>query len=360
MRVAEQPAVGVWIDAFRWMAAASVLLTHIAIRMLPPYDGALPAWQQAYLFLAGFDHPAVLVFFVLSGWLVGGAVWREVAQTGRFRWRRYALRRGVRLCVVLWPALGLAGLCVAAGAPPGDHSLGALLCNMAFLQTAACPQYAGNGALWSLFNEAWYYAVFPALALAWAPGRSRAARVALAAAALGILAALTAAQFTGAALAPYLAVWLLGVWASVLPRAPLAPLQSAILLAACLLAVRLLVRRSFAAAHPAGAFALDLAVAGCFALLLASLTRARIVPPWPALHASLAGFSFSLYCTHIPLLGVVITILRRAGRNPADPSAVAAAWLACGAAAWAFARITEAHTATVRGWLTRRRIRAGA
>ncbi len=94
------------------------------------------------------------------------------------------LRRLVRLCIVLWPAFGLAALCTggvtrrwarphAASCLPRRAQrsrLPVLLCNAAFLQTAACPQFAANGALWSLFNEFWYYMLFPPLALALLPG----------------------------------------------------------------------------------------------------------------------------------------------------------------------------------------------
>ena len=155
---AGSPGFTAWVDLFRWVAAGSVLLTHIGIRMLPPFAGlsATSPASLAYLFVAGFDHYAVMVFFVLSGLLVGGGVLREVQATGRFAWGRYLLRRSVRLCLVLWPALLLGACCTALALRwdallPTDTAAtlhpAVLACNMAFLQTAACPQFAGNGAL---------------------------------------------------------------------------------------------------------------------------------------------------------------------------------------------------------------------
>ncbi len=68
------------------------------------------------------------------------------------------------------------------------------------------------------------------------------------------------------------------------------------------LAVRLCVRRSFAGLHPLISAELDLVLALLFANLLLTLRcyPALRPPPWPRLQAALAGFSFSLYCTHHP------------------------------------------------------------
>ena len=365
---AGSPGFSAWVDAFRWMAAGSVLLTHIGIRMLPPFAGlsASSSASLAYIFLAGFDHHAVMVFFVLSGLLVGGGVLREVRATGRFDWGRYVLRRGVRLCLVLWPALLLGACCTALALrwdavplqvlPAGTAAAlfpAVLACNMAFLQTAACPQFGGNGALWSLFNEAWYYLLFPPLALALLAPSTR--RTGLAAAALAALAGLTAVQFTGAPLGPYMLVWMAGASVTVLDRA-LRPRLAAALFLGALLAVRLLVRRSFAADHPLLSAELDLLLGVLFALLLASLRCAPSLrpPPWPALHRALASFSFSLYCTHIPILTLAITALTRLvdWRGHSPWPAIGLAWLVCVSVAWAFSRLTEAHTEAVRRWLS--------
>ena len=112
---AEAGGFSAWLDCFRWLAALSVLVTHVGIRMLAPVgeiSASLP--HAAYAFLAGFDHQAVMVFFVLSGFLVGGSVMREVAVTGHVAVGPYLLRRALRLCLVLWPAFALGAACTAA------------------------------------------------------------------------------------------------------------------------------------------------------------------------------------------------------------------------------------------------------
>ena len=333
--------------------------------------------HMAYAFLAGFDHQAVMVFFVLSGLLVGGSVVREVAVTGQVAVGEYLLRRLVRLCIVLWPAFALSAVCtataVALGAvqrgilandTAGTITVGTLLCNAAFLQTAACEQFAGNGALWSLFNEAWYYFLFPPIAVALLSRQSPARRVLLGAAGVAALAGLTRAQFTGSPIGPYMLVWGAGVAASAC-RQPLIrqPWIAACLFAAASLAIRILVRRSFAGAHPLLSAELDLLLAALFANLLLTLRCCPALrpPPWPRLHAALAGFSFSLYCTHIPVLVLYITVLvmvcgtgwQMADIGPAPWLAVGGGLALCVALACVFAQLTEAHTATVRAWLLR-------
>jgi peptidoglycan/LPS O-acetylase OafA/YrhL len=365
--------LGLWIDAFRWLAALSVLVTHVGIRMWAPIS-ALPrlSWRQAiWAFGAGFDHQAVIIFFVLSGFLVGGAALRELKGTGRIAYGAYAFRRFVRLTVVFWPALLLGTACTMAaaslgGTDPPSHSLSwtALVCNASFLQTAICYQWAGNGALWSLFNEYWYYMLFPPLAVAVLGRQSLARRAALGGFATAALVTLTAAQFTGAPLALYMLIWLAGVAAAVVNRSLLRhSTTAASLLVFGLLSIRLFVRREFAGSHPIGSFTLDLAVALLFANLLLVMRHSRQLrpPPGRSLHRTLAQFSFSLYCTHIPVLTVALALLHRlTGLGHSMVGDGAPEWLCVGGVlafcigfAWCFAQLTEVHTDRLRTLLVR-------
>jgi peptidoglycan/LPS O-acetylase OafA/YrhL len=242
-------------------------------------------------------------------------------------------------------------------------SLPVLICNAVLLQTAACPQFGGNGPLWSLFNEAWYYLLFPCFALAALAAWPRPHRLALAALGAAVLAGLTGAQFTGSPLAPYMLIWAMGAVAAILKRPVLAePWQAAAVLAAVLLLIRLAVRRSFAGDHPLLSAGLDVVVSLLFANLLLTMRFCRTLrpPPLARLHHTLAACSFSLYCTHSPVLVVYITALvATAGIGWQMPGDSSLQWLAIGGAlilcvgfAYGFAQVTEAHTTVVRRWLT--------
>src|SRR4051812_21006404 len=243
------------------------LWTHTGLRMLRPAPDLehVSAMRAAYAFVAGFDHYAVMVFFVLSGYLVGGSVIAEQRRSGRIDFGRYLFRRLLRLCVVLWPAYALIWLADHAAVQLGAVELGlftsdvldtlslsTLACNMAFLQMAACVQYGENGALWSLFNEAWYYVLFPLLLIACTGARRVNPRLACGVLVfIAVITGLTFLQFEAARLAPYMLIWLLGA-AVAAARRPLtrSVVLSASALTVVLLAIRALVRASFVRAHP--------------------------------------------------------------------------------------------------------------
>ncbi|WP_157178407.1 acyltransferase family protein [Terriglobus roseus] len=54
--------------------------------------------------LSAGGHRSVVLFFVLSGYLIAGSILRS-AERGPWNWRDYALRRLVRLWIVLIPGL---------------------------------------------------------------------------------------------------------------------------------------------------------------------------------------------------------------------------------------------------------------
>jgi len=173
------------LDLLRGLSALVVCLGHLRNAIL--VDGSdlihpsIPL--KAFYFITGFGHQAVMVFFVLSGYFVGGAVLRSGASFG---WKSYLVSRLTRLWVVLIPCLVLTwgvGLIVEhyaleatlgvsndvwhSGPKMGEYSvsLNTFLGNIFFLQTIAFPVFGFNGPLWSLANEFWYYMLLPMLAI---------------------------------------------------------------------------------------------------------------------------------------------------------------------------------------------------
>ncbi len=136
------------------MAALMVLYTHV---FTPNHDvdpGYLPSIRW-HAFEAG--QGAVLLFFVLSGYVIG--LTNQTAFTGN-ECRRYLLRRAVRLAPLYWLAIALSVLVL-----PRDSWV-AILGNVFFLQNELpygavhLPLLAANTNLWSLNYEAIYYLVF--------------------------------------------------------------------------------------------------------------------------------------------------------------------------------------------------------
>src|SRR6476646_6319001 len=97
------PTLSGFMDAARWTAALAVVLSHINARLVPLLrDIEHPTHlEKAWGFIAGCSHHAVVVFFVLSGFLVGGKVIRELRSRERpFSPKHYFLDRFTRIYLV--------------------------------------------------------------------------------------------------------------------------------------------------------------------------------------------------------------------------------------------------------------------
>ena len=189
------------LDAVRGFAALIVLVGHARVLFFssvtghllihPVLTNSLNRGKMVVSNLAAstnsIGHEAVMVFFVLSGLLVGGSV-LKLMKNNKWSWKGYLLKRMTRLWIVLIPALLLGAILDHLGmhifsnphsiyrAPSeqtlvvGDlsskYSPKIMLGNVAFLQNIRVPTAGSNVALWSLANEFWYYIAFPFLLLA--------------------------------------------------------------------------------------------------------------------------------------------------------------------------------------------------
>jgi peptidoglycan/LPS O-acetylase OafA/YrhL len=361
------------LDAARGLAAVLVLISHVRGIFLVDYEmvahgsGLLAG---VYL-LTSLGHRAVVVFFVLSGYLIGSAVLRSVINN-EWKWAAYLLSRSTRLWVVLLPALVLAAGWDALGqqlsaafyhhAGAGESvltfdisqrdSLTTFLGNVVFVQEILVKSFGSDSALWSLSYEFWYYLAFPLLLLSAVGRASLRRRIVYALLGVAIL------VFAGFTIAEYFLVWLLGAGlAFIVIRRPVLtthPLAMPVLVVAA--AVMLVV--SFTPHLRTSSFGGDVLWAiATFALIAAT----RCTPgsrPMPRLYQvasiALAGCSYTLYLVHVPVLTFLRAITTPAARL--QPSALSL--LACGGItlailvyAYLLALITEKQTARVRRWL---------
>lgn len=310
--------LSVGLDLVRFGAALVVLVCHAAQAGL--YKGWFPKVPLA-------QHYAVVVFFVLSGLVITASVERR-----RGTLANYALARAARILPVSLPALAFSTLAfivvTSLGGSPlhtdtyGDLSWRGALLPMVFMSEStwgAGPVW--NPPYWSLCYEVWYYALFGAAVFL----RERTRAVVL----------LAGAFLAGPRILLLLPIWLVGVVLA-LSQAPrrMGPLAGAALLAAGVAGAwlhtefvlpGLHLMRSLAGPFrdqlSFSRFALsDLLLALAVAAVIAGLRplATRWPAPWLAIRTparELAGFSFTLYLFHWPLLLLAQTLGWSAGTS---------------------------------------------
>ncbi|MBX6359770.1 MAG: acyltransferase [Acidobacterium ailaaui] len=182
-----QTQASVLLDLLRALAALLVCLEHWRNLFYVDY-GQIASHRILFALpyvVCGAGHQAVVIFFVLSGYLISGSIFRMMRH-GEWSWRLYLTHRLVRLWIVLVPALLLGAALDFAGlhfhlAPAlyagqtGTHMMNrvpetfracSFFGNLFFLQGILTTTFGSNTPLWSLANEFWYYILFPCAFLA--------------------------------------------------------------------------------------------------------------------------------------------------------------------------------------------------
>ena len=370
----------VHLDAIRGLAALAVFYEHMRALFFREYKDVLHpnVFLKVGYFLDGFGHIAVMIFFVLSGFLISSSVLRAFEQ-GRWSWSWYAQNRLTRLYVVLIPALilttswdhfgiRLLGLDTIYSLNTSYHHLvlwkvnenegwQVFVGNVLFLQNFLTRPLGSNSPLWSLSNEFWYYVLFPISLLAASSKTPLWQRISLAILAFALLA------FIGKEISLYYVVWLMGTALSLLPSRKAAFNKSCILASLLLLLLTLTAARL---QHLHSAIISDFLVAITFTLFLyflressGSSSRKNFLqhPIYEKCARFLSGFSYTLYLVHMPFLFFASAYFI-GGRNLWQPdsrhvfivSVVTVVTLAYTLLIW---RLTEANTDAVRGWLQR-------
>lgn len=365
------------LNMIRGVAALVVFLVHARNIFYVDYPDldphAVGPVLKGIYWLTGFGDQSVIVFFVLSGFLIASSILRA-HQANRWSWRSYAINRLTRLYVVLLPALLLTIFWDALGSGLfGDHGIygghhagivvvhsvverlkvSVFLGNALFLQEILVTPLGSNGPLWSLSYEFWYYVVFPLSVFALFPGRSWKTRVRYAVVACFIL------LQVGNAIALHFLIWLMGASLCVLPRLSwiktergagffcwmaLMPLSGALIISR---------NQAYAVMLPKR-FLIGAAVF----LFIYALLHIR-VPGGKDTYAKaarwLAGFSYTLYLVHLPLLVFLQACLVSDHRWLPDAAHLSLGFVVC-ATVFAYAIIisllTEAKTEAARHRVT--------
>lgn len=168
-----QEDISNFLNLSRWFSAFVVIIGHVRNLVFPPFVELVDPhifWKLFY-FLTSFGHEAVMIFFVISGYLIGGEVISEF-KDGTFKWTKYLVSRITRLYIVLIPALLITVFYDNIGHLWFDaydryffvdqnEDLYTFFINLFMLQTSYGLTFGSNNVLWSLAYEFWYYLLFP-------------------------------------------------------------------------------------------------------------------------------------------------------------------------------------------------------
>ncbi len=358
-------AASAHLDAIRGLASIAVLLEHARYLLLQNWvDVQHKTGPLALVYaVTRFGHQAVIIFFILSGFLIGPGVLGSIHKR-KWSTARYFVHRFLRLEVVLLPALllclfwdklgmhlfGVVGVYHANIYPisyliPKSISLPIFLGNAAFLQTLLVRTFGSNSSLWSLANEFWYYLLFPCVALAYFSTSKTLTRIFYGS--VGIL----IAWFVRGPILLYFPIWVIGTAAFYLPRSNRSLLVRRGMLGlsvAVFLVVLALSQRKYQ-----NVLVWDLILTVAFVFLLYwSLNQSTAVGTRYAKFAhGLASSSYTLYVVHLPLL---VFIAVWVGQQRAPTAWKIASFIAILCGTWLYAHLVyylfEAHTRTIRMW----------
>lgn len=300
-----------FLNLIRWLAALVVVLGHVDM-YLQQLGGSTAL--NAFGYAGMHSHAAVMIFFVLSGYVVAFATVRKSAVEG-YGFREYFLDRWSRIYSVLFGAIAFTLVLDFVGRrlspsfyanpefiPQSGFAL-RIFANLFSLQgiQGYRIQLGSNPALWSIGYEFTFYLLF---GLAYFRRKLFGST--------WLVAALLAAALVavGWKMAAYFGIWLLGVAAFHVSRGPYlkAFKPHPVLLLAALAAVNHVIVRSNAFGLPELLQDFLFACAVAFALAF----DVRPGQGWPrarAFNTYMADFSYSIYAFHMPLIFLLCSLL---------------------------------------------------
>ncbi|CAN0620570.1 exopolysaccharide production protein ExoZ [Burkholderia multivorans] len=305
-------------DAFRGGAALVVALSHVC----QIYFVRLIGWEHpAWIVARTLGWHAVIVFFLLSGYLITLSILKNSESAGGFDSKEFIAARIARIyppflasllvvavCMLALHALHLPGANSSFGLASDVYALPAMtaapreiLTSLAMIQgmTSANPPF------WSLYLEVWAYVIAFFFALGFF-GRQR--RTRLAGLAAGV-AALLAASIGKNNFGFFFAIWAFGAVICLLTHTGNRYRGAVLAVVGCvgcivLATLALTNIRMVGAAFPVRSIELiaGAAFAGVYSFLIFGLRA--LDRPYPKWLVNAGGFSYTLYVVHFPILAV--------------------------------------------------------
>lgn len=269
--------------------------------------GGDPAQWSAFGYLGVHAHAAVIVFFVLSGYVVAYATDRK-SSLSNYGFRGYFLDRWSRIYSVLLVAIGftlaldyVGGMLSPAydnpALIPQDGFAFRLIANLFSIQGiwGYRIQLGSNPALWSVGYEFIYYLLFGVLYF-----RAQIFRHAW----IGVLIVVLVLGLIGLKMAAYFGIWLMGVaayHASHSRRVKTAPISPWLVFAMLIVANHLLVYSNILGViEVLRDFAFAVVIAVLFSLQVKQI--APSIQQGQQINTYMADFSYSIYAFHTPIV----------------------------------------------------------
>lgn len=356
------------LDLIRFAGALLVLFGHARGLLL---EGIGNVEQptiiiKAIYFLSSLQHEGVVLFFVVSGFLVGGSAWRLIGEE-RFDFSKYLINRFARIYLVYIPSLVFVAILDQIGrhyfldtrfygvrplwpvAIFDEWTWDQIPCHLATLQGILCTPWGANPPLWSLGYEWAFYLIAPLVFFPLLLPKRRSA--------IGLLVPVVIAvglTWWNSEWLVWFAIWICGALAARVIEARSIPLPVGVLgLVACIGA---LVLSRLKVGPP---FATDVVATLGIAIAISSRALIQCGDKLAWIRRG-AGFSYSLYLIHLPTCVLIGALYQRWLQWPGQlvqPDATGLTGFAGMIAialsiALLFGRATEDHTSAFRRWLT--------
>ncbi len=378
----QNPSLISFLDLSRWAAAAIVFISHLRNPLFLSYGNIDPdeinIFIQIWYFITGWAGEGVIIFFVLSGLLVGASGYEKI-RIGKFSTGNYLIDRVSRLYVAIIPALILSytfdyfGSTFLSNVGFWDHSHPMInekidsapfesklnfenfTANFFMLQHFFFDTLGSNSPLWTISAEFWFYIIFGVFGLL-KLGQSKEITVLL------CLFILIFLYFFRLEFILLLGYWLVGVFAGAIkPNNIIKPIYAFLLVLSALVFSRFFINSSSSSLE---VVIINYMVAISYGLLILSMRGKKMnyLIKFASLNKFLASFSFSLYLLHFPLMLFLLAVLSNFqyfsqiafGYSPTDSLGLGIYFLLiiliC-LFSYIFSLFTEKKTYLVRNWM---------
>jgi peptidoglycan/LPS O-acetylase OafA/YrhL len=343
------------LDILRGCAAVTVLMAHARGSSFVEF-GLLPMDQQSrtvelFFFLTRLGGEAVLVFFVLSGFLVAGNVIHRVRDDA-FNTLDYLIERGTRILIPLIPACVFTVL-VNYFAHHEPLSLYQTILNIVGLNGVITSTLDHNAPLWSLAFEIWFYVIGGVVGYIISARRASALTL--------VLLIICGAVFSILD-ARFLLYWVLGgltsYFVNVSAKVWLSICGVVMVVGGTVLVELASASKSFISVQYVPPAVSELLICGGICLSLPLLCYEKLNPSITMLSqvaSTISGFSYSLYLFHYPVLDLCEFIMPRADRlSPFAIACFGLRILICVSVSYSMYLVFERNTPVVRRLLHRK------